>query len=306
MKNLALSVIILVTSVTVYAQKATIALKLTKGNTYYMVTNTNMAINQTINGQPQNINTTLTAKMAFTVTSVMDTSYAMQVKYDRIGMQMELPTGIVSFESDKNNPNDIFSTIMGNMTNKPFAIVMSKTGKILSIGGTENLAKGLFDGVTQLNDEQKSVFRDQLMTSFGPTAFKSNIEIGTAVFPSVKVGVNDTWRINSALEAGMQTKMSTTFTLNEVTASAYMVHGESVITPQNSNEYTEMNGMPTKYNVKGTSQYDLKIDKESGWIAEARINQVIKGNVEIKDNPKLPGGMIIPMTITDDQTISNN
>jgi hypothetical protein len=33
---------------------------------------------------------------------------------------------------------------------------------------------------------------------------------------------------------------------------------------------------------------------------------VIKGNVEIKDNPKLPGGMIIPMTITDDQTISNN
>ena len=306
MKKLALSVIILITAVTVYAQKATIALKLTKGNTYYMVTNTNMAINQTINGQPQNINTTLTAKMAFTVTTVMDTSYAMQVQYDRIGMQMELPTGIVSFESDKNNPNDIFSTIMGNMTNKPFAIVMSKTGKILSIGSTENLSKGLFDGVTQLNDEQKGVFRDQLMTSFGPAAFKSNIEIGTAVFPSVKVGVNDTWRINSALEAGMQTKTSTTFTLNQVTASAYMVHGESVISPKNVNEYTEMNGMPTKYNVNGTSQYDLKIDKQSGWIAEARINQVIKGNVEIKDNPKLPGGMVIPMTITDDQTISSN
>ena len=271
-----------------------------------MVTNTNMALSQTVNGQLQNVNSTLTAKMAFTVTAVMDTSYTMQVKYDRIGMQMELPTGVVSFESDKNNPNDIFSTIMGNMTNKPFPIVMSKTGKLLSIGSTENLSKSLFDGVTQLNDEQKMVFRDQLMKSFGPAAFKSNIEVGTAVFPSVKVGVNDSWRIYSVAEAGMQTRMTTVFTLNEVTASAYMVHGESVISPQNNNQFTEMNGMPTKYNVNGTSQYDLKIDRESGWIAEARINQVIKGSVEIRDNPKMPGGMIIPMTITDDQTISNN
>ncbi|MBS1529797.1 MAG: hypothetical protein JSU01_05790 [Bacteroidetes bacterium] len=306
MKKLILVAIILISSVTVFAQKATLALNLTKGNTYYMVTSTNMAISQTINGQLQSINTNLMAKMAFTVTNVMDTSYAMQVKYERIGMQMELPTGLMSFESDKNDPNDIFSTIMGNMTNKPFCIEMSKTGKLLSICSTENLSKSLFDGITQLNDEQKAAFREQLMKSFGPEAFKSNIEIGTAVFPSVKVAVNDTWLVNSAAESGMQTKMSTTFRLNEVTASAYMVHGESVITPQNANSYTEMNGMPMKYNVNGTSQYDLKIDRESGWIAEARINQVIKGNVEIKDNPKMPGGMIIPMTITDDQTISNN
>jgi len=306
MKKLLLVSILFISYTTVFAQKTTLALNLTQGNTYYMVTSTNMAISQTINGQMQNVNTSLTAKMAFTVTAVKDTSYAMQVKYDRLGMQMELPTGTMSFESDKNDKNDIFSTIMQNMTNKPFSIVMSKTGKVLSIGNTEALSRGLFDNVAQLNDEQKAQFREQLMKSFGPDAFKSNIEIGTAVFPNVKVAVNDTWSVKNHSEDGMQTKMTTIFTLNEVTASAYMVHGESVISPRNANEYTEMNGMPMKYNVNGTSQYDLKIDKESGWIAEARINQVIKGNVEIKDNPKLPGGMIIPMTITDDQTISNN
>jgi len=306
MKKLITVAIILISSVTVFAQKATLALNLTKGNTYYMVTNTNMLVSQTVNGQLQNVNSTQMAKMAFTVTSVMDTSYAMQVKYDRIAMQLEMPTGVVSFESDKNNQSDIFSTIMGNMTNKSFSIVMSKKGKLVSISNTDELSKNLFTGVTQLNDEQKAMFREQLMKSFGPDAFKSNIEIGTAVFPSVKVAVNDTWRINSSVEAGMQTKSSTTFTLNEVTASAYMVHGESVISPQNNNEFTEMNGMPTKYTVNGTSQYDLKIDKESGWISEARINQVIKGSVEIRDNPKMPGGIVIPMTITDDQTISSN
>jgi hypothetical protein len=306
MKKLLLVTIVFISYVTCSAQKATLALNLTQGNTYYMVTSTNMTISQTINGQLQNVNTTLTAKMAFTVTKLMDTLYAMQVKYDRIGMQMELPTGTMSFESDKNDKNDIFSTIMGNMTEKPFSIVMSKTGKILAIGSTEALSKGLFENVTQLNDDQKTQFREQLMKSFGPDAFKSNIEIGTAVFPNVQVAVNDSWLIKNHSKDGMQTKTTTTFTLNEVTASAYVVHGESVISPQNGNEYTEMNGMPMKYNVNGTSQYEVKIDKESGWIAEARINQVIKGNVEIKDNPKLPGGLIIPMTITDDQTISAN
>ncbi|HWD90059.1 MAG TPA: DUF6263 family protein [Mucilaginibacter sp.] len=306
MKKLAVSVILLISSVAVFAQKATLALNLTKGSTYHMVTNTNMAMTQVMNGQLQNINTSLMAKMAFKVTNVMDTSYAIQVTYERIGMQMDLPNGVASFESDKNNPNDILSTVMGNMVDKPFSIVLSKTGKLLSIKGTENLSSDLFAGLPQLTALQKGAISNQVMQSFGPEAFKSNIEIGTAVFPDVKVGVNDTWLVNSAVKSNMPTKMATTFTLNKITADAYMVHGESVISPQNINEYTEVNGMPTKYNVKGTSQYDLKIDKESGWISEARINQVIKGSFEIKDNPQMPGGMIIPMTITDDQTISDN
>lgn len=306
MKKLISFSILLLTGISSIAQKSTLALHLVKGNTYYMVTNTNMAVSQTISGQFQNVNSTITAKMAFTVTAVMDTAYAMQVRYDRIGMQMTLPGGTINFESDKKDPNDIFSVIMGNMTNKPFSIVMSKTGKLLTISNTEALSNGLFAGVTQLSDEQMAQFREQLMTSFGPKAFKSNMEIGTAIFPDVKVEKNDKWSVNTDMQTAMQTKMTTTFTLNDITASAYMVHGESVISPSNNTEFTEMNGMPMKYNINGVSQYDLKIDRESGWIAEARINQVIKGNVEIKDNPKLPGGMIIPMTITDDQTISNN
>lgn len=306
MKKLISLSILLLTGISSFAQKSTLALHLVKGNTYYMVTNTNMAVSQTISGQFQNINSTITAKMAFTVTAVMDTAYAMQVRYDRIGMQMTLPGSTINFESDKKDPNDIFSVIMGNMTNKSFSIVMSKTGKLLSISNTGALSKGLFEGVTQLSEEQMTHFREQLMTSFGPKAFKSNMEIGTAIFPDVKVEKNDKWSVNTDMQTAMQTKMTTTFTLNDITASAYMVHGESVISPSNNTEFTEMNGMPMKYNINGVSQYDLKIDRESGWIAEARINQVIKGNVEIKDNPKLPGGMIIPMTITDDQTISDN
>ena len=290
-----------------YAQKTTLALNLTKGNTYYMVSNANSVVSQTINNQLQNINSNITAKMAFTVIDLLDSAYVMHVQYDRIGIQMTMPNGtLLNFESDNTDKSNTFSVIMANMTHKPFSIVMSKTGKLLSISNTDALAQGLFEGVTGLTEDQQKQFREQLMKSFGPVAFKGNLEMGTAVFPSVKVAINDKWHINVKTQASMQTKVSTTFTLNEVTASAFMVHGESVISPDNNNKFIVNNGMPMKYNVNGISEYDVKIDRVSGWISEARINQVIKGNVEIEDNPRLPGGMIIPMTVTDDQTISDN
>jgi len=193
MKKLFVILIISLISVAVYAQKSTLALNLTKGTTYYMATNSNMAISQTINSELQNVNSAITAKMAFTVTGIIDTTYTMEVKYVRIGMHMSTASGIMmDFESDKGDSKDIFSTIMANMTNRPFSIVMSKTGKLLAISHTENLSKGLFDNVTGLTDEQQAQFREQLMKSFGPKAFKGNIEIGTAVFPDVKVAKNDT------------------------------------------------------------------------------------------------------------------
>ena len=75
MKKLLTFTILFLAYTACFAQKATLALNLTRGNTYYMITNTNMNISQTINGQLQNVNSTLTAKMAFTVTAVLDTSH---------------------------------------------------------------------------------------------------------------------------------------------------------------------------------------------------------------------------------------
>jgi hypothetical protein len=60
-----------------------------------------------------------------------------------------------------------------------------------------------------------------------------------------------------------------------------------------------------KYNVTGTSTYEVKLDKTTGWASEVKINQAIKGDVLIKDNPKVPGGMTIPLTLTDEQLITD-
>ena len=54
------------------------------------------------------------------------------------------------------------------------------------------------------------------------------------------------------------------------------------------------------YKLNGSLITDIKIDKNTGWINEVKLKQIMKGSIEIQDNPQLPGGMTIPMTFNTD------
>ena len=51
---------------------------------------------------------------------------------------------------------------------------------------------------------------------------------------------------------------------------------------------------------------EIKVDKNTGWIIEAIINQSITGDAYIKENPQLPNGMKIPMTMINEMVITDN
>jgi len=62
--------------------------------------------------------------------------------------------------------------------------------------------------------------------------------------------------------------------------------------------------MPVKYDMVGTMTSDIKIDKETGWVSSANIDQSISGTAYIKDHPQMPGGLSIPMTMNNKMVIS--
>ena len=68
--------------------------------------------------------------------------------------------------------------------------------------------------------------------------------------------------------------------------------------------YIQSNGMPLKYDMSGTMSSEIKINRKNGWVIESKINQIIKGTAQIKDNPQMPGGMTIPMTLSNEMTIT--
>lgn len=299
--NLVLALILLTSC---QAQKQKLELNLTKGETYSQNLVSNSSISQNFNGQQMIINMTIIGKTTMKVIDIQDLVYSMEVKYESLSMKMSLPNGVMEFSSEKNDENDIFSTLLGEMKGKIFLIKMTKTGKINEVKNIESLFLNMFNKFSQLSDAQKQQIQGQLMQAYGEKAFKGNFEMITSIFPDSPVSTGDKWTMKTKLESGMSGNLETTFELKEVNDLYFLISGDSKIETADKDAYIQSNGMPLRYDLTGTMISNLKINRKSGWIMDAKISQSIKGNAYVKDNPQMPGGMTIPMTISNDMTIT--
>jgi hypothetical protein len=189
--------------------------------------------------------------------------------------------------------------------NQPIDLVMTRTGKLQSLTGIDFLFDKILGAFTELQPDQKAQIKSIMQQSFGDRAFKSSFEMGSVIFPTVPIKKNAFWTIDTQMETAQDAVMHTIYELREISDADYLVHGNSSITYQNADQFVETNGVPIRYRLSGFMQADIRIDKLTGWIKESRITQTITGNTEIKDSPKMPGGMVIPMNMRSEMVITN-
>ncbi|SDD60316.1 hypothetical protein SAMN05216464_10236 [Mucilaginibacter pineti] len=300
MKHLFNLLMLLTATLACQAQKFKPALHLTKGNTYDMITSTSSAIQQTMNGQVNNINIAINGTTSFKVLNADDSLYYMEVNYKSLGMKMQMAGSNANFDSNKSDSTDIMSSILKGLVNKPFTAIITKSGKIKSVENAEKMISSVLDGFPQIQGAQKEQVKTQFLKSFGSEAIKTSLEMSTAVFPEKAVAKNEKWTIVNNIETTMTAKVSTVYQLTDVSPTSYIIHGDGAIVTDNATGYKQISGMPMQYNMKGTSTADIKADKVTGWITEAKIKQQISGTVNIKDNPQVPGGASFPMTVTNE------
>ncbi len=305
MKHL-LNFLLLFTVVSVcQAQKVKPSLNLTKGNTYYHVTTANSAMVQSINGQENKIDLTISGKMAFKVLDKTDTVYKMEVTYEWLTMKVGMAGNTIDIDSKKNDPNDIPSSIMAAITNKPFNITLTKSGKVISVENMDKIIAGVFDGFTQIDATKKEQLKAQFSQSFGPDAFRGSIEIATAIYPDKAVAKNDKWTVNTMLSAPVKANVQMNYELTDILGDSYQIHGEGTMNTDKNAKPMVVNGLSISYNLNGTTITDIKADKTTGWISEVKSKQAMKGDMQIPDGPSVPGGMTIPMTFATDILVSN-
>lgn len=288
------------------AQKINMTLNLEKGKEYKQVTNSKATVIQDLNGQKMNMVMGIRGGMLYKVVSVNATDYDLEVKYESLSMSMELPQGKMEFRSDKNDVKDIFSTLLFRMIGNPFNVKMAKNGKILEVHNVDTMIESLFKDYSNIPESQLAQVKAQLSKAYGAEALKGNIEMVTAILPDNPVKMGDKWTIKTNLESGMTARMTTNYEFSELTSDYVLIKGNSIIETADKDAYIETNGMPLKYDMNGTMISVIKVDKVTGWIIEANINQEIKGDAYIKENPQMPDGMKIPMTIINEMVITNN
>jgi hypothetical protein len=282
------------------AQKFKPALNLTKGNTYYLTTNAGSVIVQTASGQQNTVNLSFNFKMAFKVTGATDSVYSMEVSYQSLSMKMEMPGNTIDLDSKKNDPQDVPSSIIAAMMNKPFNLEMTKTGKIKSVQNIDKMVSGAMKSFPQIDSAKKEQVKAQFMQSFGPNAFKGSIEMGTAIFPDTPVAKEDKWTVKTQLESPAKATVTITYQLADIIEGNYLIHGEGTMVTDKNAAPTHINGLPVKYGLNGSLISDIRVDKTTGWITEVKLKQAMMGDMQILDSPQVPGGMTIPMTFNTD------
>jgi hypothetical protein len=305
MKTIVNLIFAFVLCATCQAQEEKLELNLLKGETYHQNMVSNSLITQVINMQKIDLNIIISGKMSFKVIDMQDSVYDMEVSYESLTMKMNMPNGVFEFSSEKKDDNDIFSSTLGAITNKPFFVKMTKAGKVIEVKNIDSLFSNGLVRFPQLTEAQKQQVLNQVTQAYGEKAFKGNLEMITAIFPDSKVSIGDKWIIKTPLEAGMSANMETSYELKEINDSYCLIKGDSKITTADKDAYIQSNGMALKYDLTGTMSSDIKISRNTGWMSDAKTSQIITGNSQIKDNPSFPGGMIIPMTMKNELVITD-
>jgi len=298
MKKINIIVIVLIALTSCKAQKTELELTLKEGAEYHQISDVTMDISQDYNGMKMDIGTTITGDMSFFVKSKNGKEYDIDVKYKRLGMSMKLPQGKMEFSSENNNQQDIYSLMLKEMANKPFFVKMTNKGKVVGVKNTDTLFNSLFKILPEtVSDVQKEQVKAQMEKSYGDEAFKGNLEMATAIFPDHPVNIGDKWEIKTELNSVAPSMITTIYEFLEDNKDYYLIIGNGKINSIDKDTYYETNGMQMKYDLAGTMTSTIKIDKQTGWFIEAIITQNIKGKSHIKDNPQIPGGMDIPISI---------
>ncbi len=305
MRKILALIVVSILLISCKSNSETLTFNLEAGKSYRQVTNNKSVVVQEMNGQQMKIEMAMQATVAYLVKAVNETSYDIELQYESTTMTMTMPNGALTFSSEKEaEANDFVSPMLKAIKGKAFNIKMDKLGKVLEITGVDALWEDMTEVLTNLPEAQAEQLKKQIIDSFGGEALKGNLEMATAIYPENPVKKGDKWNTQTELATIMKAKVSTDYELVDISGEYATIKGVSTIEPEGEPEFKEQNGMLMKFDLRGTMQSEIKVDKATGWIIEAKISQEMKGNTALKGEG-IPEGLLIPMTVNNEMLITN-
>ncbi|MFI2744139.1 DUF6263 family protein [Zhouia sp. PK063] len=293
------SIIVILCSVTLsYAQKVKLELNLKKGEEYMQMMNMTSGISQEFQGQKMQVTVQLKGALSYVVTDVTAEGFQMDVTYKQLSIDMKIPMAQkeMSYSSEKNDSTDVMSSLLKGMTGTAFQVLLSKTGKVLSVQNLDKLFQKNLKSISNLPADQLAQFKGQLESSYGKESFKGNFEMITNIYPEEKVKVGDQWQIENNLQSGFVGNLNSTYSLATIEKDYYEIKGEGSIKTDKSTSLLETDGN-MQIDLNGKVLSDIKIDKKSGWILDATLQQTIDGAFTMGVPMGDAKGMSIPVHI---------
>lgn len=276
------------------AKKKRLELNLTKGKTYTQRWTITTMINQPIQGKVVTIGSVIDTKLSFKVIRVQKSVYTLVARYESLSVKELYSNNIVEFDSWK---NDNISKTLASLLKEPFQVIITKTGKVVETN-LNNLFTNLFVNSPELSNLKKLNIRNLMIKSFGEKPFTKSFNQISSFYPGHKVSTGSKWTSKKRTKLLHWTVITkTTYTLNKTGDSYYYISGNMEIKSGKGNLSNGLYTLPIKMNLTGKTNYNIKMDKKSGWVTDETIHQYLKDVSYIKPKSKTSKWKTIPITI---------
>jgi hypothetical protein len=236
-----------------------------------------------VDGSTMDMPITIAGVMTFIVESESDTSYFVEIKYKKLSMTMKMPQG-GSMTFDSESADDFMSKSFKGIVDNPFKVNLLKNGRVSYVDMSTFWEK--FDASLEwLSPIQKEQVVEQTKQAYGEKSFKGSFEQLFAFLPEKPVNKGEKWHTRIELNANFPATMDSEYQLGKITKDYLIIIGTSNVSTNGLREaiIESSSGELMKYNLIGSATSNIKIDRNTGWIIEATIKQILKGKSFIGD-----------------------
>lgn len=268
-----------------------ITYNLKKGGVYPQNQKVTSEQEQVINGMPQKTTTSIITETDYQVTDIKNDIYYIDLVTKKISNITKSQMGVDTLTSDGTSSNPM-NKLFENMIKYPIKITMDNKGEILSFDNSKQL-ENLVDGI-DMPEMQLAQIVDGMKEQMSAESQLLSYERISAILPKSKVKVGDTWEQTITVTSIGTFESVINYKLDSVTDDYYMISASANLqTPQGSS--TNLMGMDAKFDLSGPSTASYKIDRKTGWIKTATIDQTLDGAVLIEKSEMMPQEMKMTM-----------
>lgn len=256
------------------ASDVKLKLNLNKGDKVKFSSSSEQVITQTINGTKQVINQNQLYEYTIAVTGKeANGNMLATLTFDRVATEIKMQGMEMKFdsndESDAPLANPQFQ-ILKAMVNQSVSTQLSPQGKVLEINGVDKLRE-------QMAGEGNAQLAQMVKASITDASVKQIFDGAIIEFPEKNLNANDSWTDSKSIEAQYTLNTISTYTVDEIASSEVNLLLSSTLATVPGNKST-IQGMDVTYNLFGTINGTVTIDKKNGYVTASVMEQNINGS----------------------------
>lgn len=204
----------------------------------------------------------------------------MRVRYDSLAFLQDGAIGKVAYSSaDTATEPPPLAAGFAAMVGEEITVRIGQDGRVLDVAGVEEarerINRKMGRGAGQLG---------QLSVGIGGGVsqeyFKTAVEQGTAFLPGKPVKVGESWNRTTSMHQGFPLTVETTYRLVSIDDGVATIEMEGTLKKNADTSKSGSGGFV--YDLAGTQEGELKIDRATGWVTESESRQELSGTFSVR------------------------